>query len=60
METCDRCGPSVAAQYRVFLPSGGDLWFCAHHAREHYPAFQQVAVRMIRVGDLTAHHYAGV
>jgi hypothetical protein len=27
-ETCDRCGPSVSAAYRV--RRGGELFFCGH------------------------------
>jgi Zn ribbon nucleic-acid-binding protein len=32
-DRCDRC--SAAAQVRALLPSGGELLFCGHHAREH-------------------------
>ena len=32
-DRCDRCG--AAAQVRAILPSGGELLFCGHHAREH-------------------------
>ncbi|MGH3448277.1 MAG: DUF7455 domain-containing protein [Nocardioidaceae bacterium] len=32
-DRCDRCG--AAAQVRALLPSGGELLFCGHHAREH-------------------------
>jgi hypothetical protein len=32
-DRCDRCG--AAAQVRAVLPSGGELLFCGHHAREH-------------------------
>jgi len=31
-ETCDRCGPYVAAQFRVTLDAG-ELTFCGHHTR---------------------------
>lgn len=34
-QRCDRCG--AAAQLRATLPSGGELLFCGHHAREHGP-----------------------
>jgi hypothetical protein len=29
-ERCDRCG--AAGKVRTFLPGGGDLTFCGHHA----------------------------
>ena len=32
-DRCDRCG--AQAYVRATLPSGGELLFCAHHAREH-------------------------
>ncbi|MGI8880031.1 MAG: DUF7455 domain-containing protein [Jatrophihabitans sp.] len=32
-DRCDRCG--APAYVRVTLQSGGELLFCAHHAREH-------------------------
>ena len=32
-DRCDRCG--AQAYLRVVLSSGGELLFCAHHAREH-------------------------
>jgi hypothetical protein len=35
-DRCDRCG--AAAQVRAVLPSGGELLFCAHHARKHNEA----------------------
>ncbi|MBA8825684.1 Zn ribbon nucleic-acid-binding protein [Saccharopolyspora lacisalsi] len=31
-DRCDRCG--AAAKLRAVLPSGGELLFCGHHARE--------------------------
>ena len=30
---CDRCG--AAAPIRVELITGGELFFCAHHGRQH-------------------------
>lgn len=39
METCDQCGPAVAAKQRIILPSsrrlpdGGQLTYCDHCAR---------------------------
>ena len=32
-ERCDRCG--AAGKLRAFLPAGGDLAFCGHHANNH-------------------------
>ena len=40
-DRCDRCG--AQAHVRVTLVSGGELLFCAHHAREHLPKLRQVA-----------------
>ncbi len=41
VDRCDRCG--AQAYVRVELSSGGELLFCAHHAREHLDALQEVA-----------------
>ncbi len=41
LDRCDRCG--AQAYVRVELVSGGELLFCAHHAREHAEKLQQVA-----------------
>lgn len=41
LDRCDRCG--AQAYVRVKLASGGELLFCAHHAREHSDKLQQVA-----------------
>ena len=38
MNTCDKCGPSVAASWIVFL-NNGPLTFCRHHWREYARAF---------------------
>ncbi|QBR90924.1 DUF7455 domain-containing protein [Nocardioides euryhalodurans] len=40
-DRCDRCG--AQAYLRVELQSGGELHFCAHHAREHGEALREVA-----------------
>lgn len=37
-DRCDRCG--ARAYYRVTLPGGGELFFCAHHGRAHEPALR--------------------
>jgi hypothetical protein len=41
LDRCDRCG--AQAYVRIHLLSGGELLFCAHHAREHAEKLQQVA-----------------
>ena len=43
-DRCDRCG--AQAYLRVELVSGGELLFCAHHAREHSDALREVAATM--------------
>ena len=41
-DRCDRCG--AQAYLRVTLNSGGELLFCAHHAKAHSDKLQQVAL----------------
>ena len=41
-DRCDRCG--AQAYLRVELQSGGELLFCAHHAREHGDRLREVAI----------------
>ena len=41
LDRCDRCG--AQAYVRVEFAAGGELLFCAHHAREHADKLQQVA-----------------
>lgn len=43
-DRCDRCG--AQAYLRVTLASGGELLFCAHHARAHQDKLQQVALNI--------------
>lgn len=43
-DRCDRCG--AQAYLRVTLTSGGELFFCAHHARAHSDRLQQVALKI--------------
>jgi hypothetical protein len=43
-DRCDRCG--AQAYLRVELASGGELLFCAHHAREHGDKLRKVAVNV--------------
>lgn len=40
-DRCDRC--SAAAQVRAVLPSGGELLFCGHHAREHESKLKELS-----------------
>ena len=40
-DRCDRCG--AQAYLRVELQSGGELLFCAHHAREHGDKLKEIA-----------------
>ncbi|MBV9593525.1 MAG: hypothetical protein JO147_07020 [Actinobacteria bacterium] len=37
-DRCDRCG--AQAYIRATLPSGAQLLFCAHHAREFEPGLR--------------------
>ena len=43
-DRCDRCG--AQAYMRVTLMSGGELFFCAHHARAHQDKLKQVALHI--------------
>ena len=42
VDRCDRC--DAQAYLRVLLQAGGELLFCAHHAREHGDKLREVAV----------------
>ena len=44
-DRCDRCG--AQAYLRVELLTGGELLFCAHHAREHGDALKEVAATRV-------------
>ena len=44
-DRCDRCG--AQAYLRVELTSGGELLFCAHHAREHGDKLKQIAANVV-------------
>jgi hypothetical protein len=44
-ERCDRCG--AAGKVRVFLPTGGDLTFCGHHANNHAHTIRTNADRIV-------------
>jgi hypothetical protein len=43
-DRCDRCG--AQAYLRVELASGGELLFCAHHAREHGDKLREIAAHV--------------
>ena len=55
-DRCDRCG--AQAYLRVELQTGGELLFCAHHAREHGDKLREVAVHVVdethKLGDRPA------
>jgi hypothetical protein len=40
-DLCDRCGSQAYVYVR--LVSGGELLFCAHHARQYGPALREIA-----------------
>ncbi len=43
-DRCDRCG--AQAYLRVQLQGGGELLFCAHHAREHGERLREIAAHV--------------
>ena len=45
IDRCDRCG--AQAYLRVMLAAGGELLFCAHHAREHGDKLRQIAANVV-------------
>lgn len=45
VDRCDRCG--AQAYLRVQLQAGGELLFCAHHAREHGDKLKEIAVNVV-------------
>ena len=44
-DRCDRCG--AQAYLRVELEAGGELLFCALHAREHGDKLKEIAVTIV-------------
>ena len=44
VDRCDRCG--AQAYLRVELSAGGELLFCAHHAREHGDKIREIAAHV--------------
>ena len=45
IDRCDRCG--AQAYLRVMLAAGGELLFCAHHAREHGDKLKEIAANVV-------------
>lgn len=45
LDRCDRCG--AQAYLRVELQTGGELMFCAHHAREHGDKLKEIAANLV-------------
>ena len=43
-DRCDRCG--AQAYIRARLVSGGELYFCGHHGRQHLPKLADHAVEI--------------
>lgn len=41
LDRCDRCG--AQAYVRVTLGGGGELLFCAHHARQHEDKLREMS-----------------
>ena len=44
-ERCDRC--DAAGKVRAFLPGGGDLTFCGHHANRYAETIRTCADRVV-------------
>ena len=44
LDRCDRCG--AQAYVRVTLGGGGELMFCAHHARQHEDKLREVSAHI--------------
>jgi hypothetical protein len=52
VDRCDRCG--AQAYIRVVLGSGGELLFCAHHARKYSERLRKVAIHIQDESDKLA------
>ena len=48
LETCDRCGPAVSAQYIIKLLDG-QLSFCGHHYRKNREALDKMAFEVVEL-----------
>ena len=44
-DRCDRCG--AQAYLRVEVSAGLELFFCAHHAREHGDKLKEIAISFV-------------
>lgn len=44
VDRCDRC--NAAAKVRALLPSGGELLFCGHHAREYESKLKEMEAEL--------------
>ncbi|MRJ77716.1 hypothetical protein GEV29_14320 [Aeromicrobium sp. SMF47] len=44
LDRCDRCG--AQAYVRVTLGGGGELLFCAHHARQHEEKLREMSAEI--------------
>lgn len=44
LDRCDRCG--AQAYVRVTLGGGGELMFCAHHARQHEEKLREMSANI--------------
>jgi hypothetical protein len=44
-DRCDRCGAQASVKF--VLSTGGELMFCAHHARAHGDALRPLATEVI-------------
>lgn len=44
-DRCDRCG--AQAYLRVEVSAGLELFFCAHHAREHGDKLKEIAISFL-------------
>ena len=43
-DRCDRCGATAKAQ--AILATGGQLYFCGHHARKHADQLERQDARL--------------
>lgn len=48
-DRCDRCGAQAYVKY--VLTAGGELMFCAHHARAHADALTPISDEVIDESD---------
>lgn len=54
-DRCDRCG--AQAYVRVTLTGGGELLFCAHHARAHEDKLREISSQILdETGRLDSTH----